>query len=60
MNTNEVAGLTGLSVRTLHHYDAIGLLCPQRNPENGYRAADPVLQGMRFSPFCHPRADGKS
>ena len=37
MNTNEVAGLTGLSVRTLHHYDAIGLLCPQRNPENGYR-----------------------
>lgn len=37
MNINEVAGLTGLSVRTLHHYDAIGLLCPQRNSENGYR-----------------------
>lgn len=37
MNTNEVANLTGLSVRTLHHYDAIGLLCPERNPENSYR-----------------------
>lgn len=37
MNTNEVAGLTGISVRTLHHYDKIGLLCPGRNPENGYR-----------------------
>lgn len=37
MNTNEVASLSGVSVRTLHHYDAIGLLCPERNPENGYR-----------------------
>jgi len=24
----ELAGRTGLTVRTLHHYDAIGLLCP--------------------------------
>lgn len=37
MNTNEVACLTGVSVRTLHHYDKIGLLCPCRNPDNGYR-----------------------
>ena len=37
MNTNEVANLTGVSVRTLHHYDKIGLLCPSRNPENDYR-----------------------
>ena len=37
MNPNEVAALTGVSVRTLHHYDAIGLLCPARNGENGYR-----------------------
>lgn len=37
MNANEVASLTGASVRTLHHYDQIGLLCPGRNPENGYR-----------------------
>ena len=25
---NEVSRLTGVSVRTLHHYDAIGLLKP--------------------------------
>ncbi|WP_085832224.1 MerR family transcriptional regulator [Clostridium merdae] len=37
MNINEVASLTGLSVRTLHHYDRIGLLIPKRNRENGYR-----------------------
>lgn len=37
MNINEVASLTGLSVRTLHHYDKIGLLIPNRNSENGYR-----------------------
>lgn len=37
MNTKEVAKLTGISVRTLHHYDAIGLLRPDRNKENGYR-----------------------
>jgi DNA-binding transcriptional MerR regulator len=33
----ELARLTGVSVRTLHHYDAIGLLCPSLRGENGYR-----------------------
>lgn len=37
MNANDVATMTGISVRTLHHYDKIGLLCPSRNKENGYR-----------------------
>lgn len=37
MNTKEVATLTGVSVRTLHHYDKIGLLRPPRDKENGYR-----------------------
>lgn len=37
MNTKEVSELTGISVRTLHHYDEIKLLCPKRNDENGYR-----------------------
>ena len=32
----EVAQLSGVSIRTLHHYDRIGLLCPQK-AENGYR-----------------------
>jgi DNA-binding transcriptional MerR regulator len=33
----ELARLTGLSVRTLHHYDEIGLLCPWQRSESGYR-----------------------
>ncbi|MFV0351773.1 MAG: MerR family transcriptional regulator [Oscillospiraceae bacterium] len=37
MTANEVARLTGTSVRTLHHYDSIGLLCPVRSPQNDYR-----------------------
>ncbi|WP_367011085.1 MerR family transcriptional regulator, partial [Mesotoga sp.] len=37
MNTKQVAELSGLSVRALHHYDEIGLLRPRRNAENGYR-----------------------
>ena len=32
----EVSEMSGVSVRTLHHYDAIGLLSPQKK-ENGYR-----------------------
>ena len=33
----ELARLTGVSVRTLHHYDAVGLLCPSRRSDAGYR-----------------------
>jgi DNA-binding transcriptional MerR regulator len=33
----ELAGLTGLSVRTLHHYDEIGLLSPSSRTEAGHR-----------------------
>ena len=36
----EVSQLTGVSVRTLHHYDAIGLLKPSRVTEAGYRLYD--------------------
>ena len=36
----EVSRLTGMSVRTLHHYDAIGLLPPTRVTEAGYRLYD--------------------
>ena len=36
----EVSKLTGVSVRTLHHYDAIGLLKPSRVTEAGYRLYD--------------------
>lgn len=37
---NEVSKLTGVSVRTLHHYDAIGLLNPTQVTEAGYRLYD--------------------
>jgi MerR family transcriptional regulator, thiopeptide resistance regulator len=33
----ELAQQTGVSVRTLHHYDAIGLLVPTNHTESGYR-----------------------
>lgn len=36
----EVSELAGVSVRTLHHYDAIGLLKPSRVTEAGYRLYD--------------------
>ena len=37
---NQVSRLTGVSVRTLHHYDAIGLLRPTEITEAGYRLYD--------------------
>lgn len=36
----EIAKQTGVSVRTLHHYDAIGLLKPTKITEAGYRLYD--------------------
>ena len=36
----EVSRFTGVSVRTLHHYDAIGLLPPSNVTEAGYRLYD--------------------
>lgn len=36
----EVSRLTGVSVRTLHHYDAIGLLKPAQVTAAGYRLYD--------------------
>ncbi|WP_040951295.1 MerR family transcriptional regulator [Gorillibacterium massiliense] len=37
MKVKEVAELTGISIRTLHHYDEIGLLKPSGTTEAGYR-----------------------
>ena len=36
----QVSKLTGVSVRTLHHYDQIGLLKPSRITDAGYRLYD--------------------
>lgn len=41
----EVSQLTGVSVRTLHHYDAIGLLKPTRVTDAGYRLYDEAALG---------------
>lgn len=37
----ELARLTGLTPRTLHYYDSIGLLRPRRDRENDYRLYGP-------------------
>ncbi|MEW9502376.1 MerR family transcriptional regulator [Jeotgalibacillus marinus] len=37
LRVKEVADLVGISVRTLHHYDEIGLLTPDQTSESGYR-----------------------
>ncbi len=36
----QISSLTGVSVRTLHHYDSIGLLKPTNLTEAGYRLYD--------------------
>lgn len=37
MKVKELAGLVGISVRTLHYYDEIGLLSPEETTDSGYR-----------------------
>ena len=39
MNVGQVAAAVGVSVRTLHHWDAVGLLVPRKD-SNGYRSYD--------------------
>lgn len=40
MTVHEVSKLAGVSIRTLHHYDQIGLLRPAEVTEAGYRLYD--------------------
>jgi DNA-binding transcriptional MerR regulator len=42
MNVGEVAALAGVTVRTLHHYDRIGLLSPSERTAAGYRQYAPA------------------
>ncbi|NRR30128.1 MerR family transcriptional regulator [Oxalobacteraceae bacterium] len=37
LKVGELAQRTGLTVRTLHHYDSIGLLTPSARSDSGYR-----------------------
>ena len=47
LTVGETARLTGVSVRTLHYYDEIGLFRPLTKAENGYRYYD-VSQSIEF------------
>ena len=40
LTVKDVSSITGVSVRTLHHYDSIGLLKPATITESGYRLYD--------------------
>ncbi|WP_431819346.1 MerR family transcriptional regulator [Burkholderia sp. F1] len=40
LKVGELARRSGLTVRTLHHYHAIGLLTPSARADNGYRLYD--------------------
>lgn len=37
MQIKEITDLVGISVRTLHYYDEIGLLTPDETTDSGYR-----------------------
>ena len=55
----EVADLGGVSVRTLHHYDKIGLLVPESVNQVGYRLytdreLDRLQQNHTFPPVPGP------
>lgn len=56
MTVKEISNLTGLSARTLHYYDEIGLLNPVRNEQNDYREYSPqdldILQQILFFKAC--------
>ncbi|HSH66467.1 MAG TPA: MerR family transcriptional regulator, partial [Bacteroidia bacterium] len=48
LKVGELAEKAGLTVRTLHHYDEIGLLVPSRRSASGYRLYDEAdLQRLR-------------
>jgi len=42
MSIGEAAALAGVTVRTLHHYDRIGLLSPSGRTASGYRQYSPA------------------
>ena len=59
LSVKKVSELTGISIRTLHYYDEIGLLKPTEISESGYRYYDEKalerLQGKEDDP-CYKGA----
>ena len=65
MTVKEISELTGISVRTLHYYDEIGLFCPTAKSEAGYRlyddkALENLQQILFFREFDIPLKEIKS
>lgn len=65
MTVKEISELTGISVRTLHYYDEIGLFCPTAKSEAGYRlyddkALETLQQVLFFREFDIPLKEIKS
>lgn len=61
----EISDLTGISVRTLHHYDEIGLLKPTKKSDAGYRlyddkALETLQQVLFFREFDIPLKEIKA
>ena len=54
MTVHEVSKITGVSIRTLHYYDEIGLLCPSQVTEAGYRMYD---NNMSFDAFDNEKTN---
>ena len=52
MTVKQISELTGISARTLHYYDKIGLFVPTQKSEAGYRLYDDkaleILQQILF------------
>jgi len=42
LSVGELAAATGLTVRTLHHYDSLGLVCPSERIAAGHRRYRPA------------------
>lgn len=62
MTVKEVSNITGISVRTLHYYDEIGLFSPTGKSEAGYRlyddkALERLKQILFFKEFDMPLKD---
>lgn len=54
----EISEVTGISVRTLHYYDEIGLLTPTVRSEAGYRNSSALLNRYMQNPFKIACGDG--
>ena len=64
MTVKEVSKLTGVSIRTLHYYDEIGLLPPSKITDSGYRlyndvALEQLQQILLFRQLEFPLKDIK-